>query len=199
MGLGQVFVISPVALDQIRDRIQAQAVDAHVQPVAHHLQYRIHHMRIVEVEVWLMGIKTVPEVLAGDRVPGPVGLFGVEKNDSGAVVLLITVRPHVKIPCLGATLGRTGFLEPWVLVRGVINDQFSDHPQTTVMGLSDKLLGIGHCAVIGMYASIIGNVIAIITPWRGVEWQQPDSIDPKLGDVVEFGDQAGEIADPIVI
>ena len=98
MGLRQVLVVGAVAFDQVRNRIQAQAVDAHVQPVAHYRQHGLHHLRIVEVEVWLVRIEAVPEVLLGHRVPGPVGFLGVEKDDSRAVVFLVGIRPDVEIP-----------------------------------------------------------------------------------------------------
>ena len=37
----------------------------------------------LSVEVWLMGIKAVPEIGFGHRIPGPVGPFGIDKNDAG--------------------------------------------------------------------------------------------------------------------
>nr|GFA32829.1 hypothetical protein [Tanacetum cinerariifolium] len=190
MGLRQVFVVGAIALDQVRDRVQTQAVDAHVQPIAHDLDDRLHHLRVVEVQVRLVGIETVPEVLLGDRVPRPVGLLGVEKDDPGAVILLRVIGPDVEIPRLGALLGMTRALEPGVLVRGVVDDQLSDHPQTALVCLGDEFLRIGHGAVVAVYATVLGDVIAIVAPWRRVERQQPDGVDAQRGDVVELGDQA---------
>ena len=50
-----------------------------------------------------------------------------------------------------------------------------------------------------MHIAVIGNIIAVIAPRRRVERQQPDGVDAKLGDIVEFGDQARKIADAVII
>jgi len=146
-----------------------------------------------------MGVEAVPEVLAGDRVPGPVGLFGVEENDAGAVVFLVIVRPHVKIPRGGTRLGLACTLEPRVLVRSVVDDQFGDHPQPACMGFGDKTPGVGHGPVVAVYATVFGDVIAVVTAWRRVERQQPDGVYAEVGDVVELGDQPRKVTDAIVI
>ena len=199
VGLGQVFVVGAVALDQVRDRVQAQTVDAHVEPVTHYRQHCLHDLRVIEVQVRLVGIETVPEILAGDRVPGPIGLFGIEKDDARAVVLLIVIGPHVEIPRRRTFLGLAGTLEPGVLVRSVVDDQFGDHPQAAFMRLGDKALGVRQGAVVAVDAAILGDVVAIVAPWRGVERQEPDGVDAEVGNVIKLGDQAGKIADPVIV
>ncbi len=121
VGLGQVLVVGAVAFDQVGNGIQAQAVDAHVEPVAHHRQHCLHDLWIVEIQVRLMGVEAVPEVLAGDRIPGPVGFLGVEKDDPGLGILVIGVGPHVEVSGTGTWLSLAGSLEPGVLVGGVID------------------------------------------------------------------------------
>lgn len=79
VGLGQVFVVGAVTLDQVGNRVQAQTVDAHVQPEAHDGQYRLHHLRVVEIQIRLVGIEAVPEVLLGHRVPGQLD-FSVSRK-----------------------------------------------------------------------------------------------------------------------
>ena len=44
-----------------------------------------------------------------------------------------------------------------------------------------------------------GDVVAIVTPWRWVERQQPQGVDPQLRDVIEFADQARKIADSVAM
>ncbi len=177
VGLGQVLIVGTVALDQVRDGIQAQAIDPEVEPEAHYPDHRLEHLRVVEVEVWLMRVETVPEVLAGDRVPGPVGLLGVEEDDAGAVVLLVIVRPHVEITRLAAALGMPRTLEPGVLVGSVVDDQLGNHPQPPPMRFVDEAPGIGEAAVIGVHRLVLGNVVTVIAPRRGVERQQPQGVD----------------------
>ncbi len=146
-----------------------------------------------------MGIEAVPEVLAGHRVPGPVGLLGVEENDPGAVVLVVIIGPDVEIPRLGTALGLACPLEPRVLVGGVVDDQFGDDPQVALVGFGDETPRIGHGAVVGTDATVLGNVITIVAPGRWIERQQPDGVDAQVGDVVQLGDQTRKVADTVVV
>ncbi len=199
VGFSEVFVVGAIAFDQVRDGVQAQPVHAQVEPEAHHPDYRLEHLRVVEVEVWLVRVEAVPEILACHRVPGPVGLFGVEEDDPRAVVLLVVVRPHVEVPRLAAAFGVAGALEPRVLVAGVVDDQFGDNPQATLVRLGDEAPGIGHAAVVGVHGLVLGDVVAVVAPRRRIERQQPQGVDAQLGDVVQLADQAGEITDAIVV
>ncbi|MNZ84907.1 hypothetical protein D3C78_1036790 [compost metagenome] len=199
VGFRQVLVVGAVTLDQVGNGVQAQSVDAHVEPVTHHRQHRFHDLRVIEVQVRLVGVETVPEVLAGDRVPGPVGLFGVEENDAGAVVFLIVVGPHVEVPRRRSGFGLACALEPRVLVGGVVDDQFGDHPQAAFVCLGNETPGIGHGPVVTVHAAVLGDVITVVAPWRGVEGQEPDGVDAQVGDVVELGDEAGKVANPVVV
>ncbi|MNG94704.1 hypothetical protein D3C79_537200 [compost metagenome] len=199
VGFGEVLVVGAIALDQVGDGVQAQAIDTQVEPEAHHPDHRLEHLRVVEVEVGLVRVEAVPEVLAGDRVPGPVGLLGVEEDDARAVVLLVVIRPHVEVPCLAAALGMAGALEPGMLVAGVVDDQLGDYPQAAFVRLGDEAAGIGQVAVVGVHGLVFGDVVAVVAAWRGIERQQPQGVDAQLGDVVELADQAGEIADAVVV
>ena len=195
----QVFVVGAVPFDQVGNGVQAQAVDAQVEPIAHHRQHRFHDLRVIKVEVGLVRVKAVPEVLAGHRVPGPVGLFGVEENNACAVVFLVIIRPHVEVPCGRAWLGLARALEPGVLVGGVVDHQFSDHAQPALVGLGNKALGVGHRPVVAVHAAVFGNVVAVITPGRWVERQQPDGVHAEVGNVVELGDQPGKVTNAVVV
>ncbi|MNO79311.1 hypothetical protein D3C76_704760 [compost metagenome] len=86
-----------------------------------------------------------------------------------------------------------------MLIRSVVDDQFGDHPQATLVRLGNEALGVGHGAVVTVDAPVLGDVITVVAAWRGVERQQPDGIDAEVGNVVEFGDQTGKIADSVVI
>ena len=45
VALGEVLAVRPLALDQIRDRIEPHAVDTHVEPEPHHLANGAKHLR----------------------------------------------------------------------------------------------------------------------------------------------------------
>ena len=132
--LGKVFAVRALAFDQVRDGVQAEAVDPDLQPEIHRPEHFLHHGRIVEVQVGLMVEKPVPVVRLRHRVPGPVGSFGVEENDARVGVLLIVVAPHVEIAERRSGRGRACPLKPRVLVGGMVDDQLGDHLHAAGMG-----------------------------------------------------------------
>ncbi len=80
MRFRQVFVVGAFALDQIGHGVEPQAVDAELQPEAHHAQHRLENMRIVEIQIRLVRVKAMPVIGAGDRVPGPVRPLGIDEK-----------------------------------------------------------------------------------------------------------------------
>ena len=75
VGLRQVLVVGAVALDQIRDRVEAQPVDAHLEPELQDAQDLDHHPRVVEVEVRLVRVEAVPD--SRPARPDPTDQFEV--------------------------------------------------------------------------------------------------------------------------
>ena len=97
VGLGQVLVVGAVALAQIGDGIEAETVDAGIEPALHHLHQRADHARIVEIEIRLVREEPMPVELAGFRIPGPVRLLGIGEDDPGARIFLVGVAPHIPV------------------------------------------------------------------------------------------------------
>ena len=84
--LGQVLAVGALALVEVRDGVEAEAVEPEVQPEAQDLEHRLLDLGVVEVEVGLVGEEAVPEVGAGLLVPGPVGGLGVGEDDPRVLV-----------------------------------------------------------------------------------------------------------------
>ena len=97
VGFGEVLAGGSVALDEVGDGVEAEAVDSHVEPEAHGLEDFVHDAGVVEVEVGLVGEEAVPVVLLGDFVPGPVGLFGVGEDDADAFEFFVRVGPDIHV------------------------------------------------------------------------------------------------------
>src|SRR5262249_10928721 len=154
---------------------------------------------VVEIQVGLMRIEAMPVVRLGNRVPGPVRGFRVDKNDPRVGMGLVVVRPYVIAPRRGAGLCRAGTLKPGMLVRGVVDDQLADDAYVALVCAGDDAAKIRQRAVVRVDVAIIGNVVAVVAPWRRVERQQPDRIDAEAGDVIELLQQAGKIAHPVVV
>ena len=135
MRLGQVFVIGPFALAKIRHRVEPQAVDAEVEPITHDFGDFLDHLRIFEIEIGLVRIEAVPVIGIGDRVPRPIRLLRVDKNNAGFGVALVAVAPHVE-GALRRTFGRSPRrFEPGMLVRCVIDHELGEHAEVPAVGL----------------------------------------------------------------
>ena len=195
----QVLVVGALALHQVGHGVEPQPVDPEIEPEAQDRQHLLQHARIVEIEIGLVRIEAVPVIGAGDRVPGPVGPLGIDEDDARAGVFLVVVRPDIEVALRRAGLRPPRALEPRMLVGGVVDHQLGDHPHAARMRRGDEALGVGQRAVVGMHAAIVGDVVAVVEARRGIERQQPDRVDAEIGDVVELGDQAGEIADAVVV
>jgi hypothetical protein len=50
-----------------------------------------------------------------------------------------------------------------------------------------------------MHAAVVGDVVAVVTPRRGAERQQPECVDAEIVDVIELRGEAAEIADAVVV
>jgi hypothetical protein len=195
----QVLVVRPFAYAQIGNRIEAHAVDAHVHPEAHDVDDRFDDARIVVIEVRLVREEAVPVVLFGDRIPRPVGGLRIGEDDARARELLVVVAPDVELASGRARRGAARFLEPRMLIRGVIDHELGDHLQPAPMGLLDEMTKVIERPVIRVHVAVVGDVVAVVLERRGIERQQPDGVDAELLDVVEPLRQPGEIADAVVV
>src|SRR5207248_9529489 len=54
-------------------------------------------------------------------------------------------------------------------------------------------------AVAGVDGRVVGDVVAVVAEGGGIEGQDPDGGDAKVGDVVEFLGEADEIADAVAV
>ena len=111
--LGQVLAVRAVALVEVRHRVEAEAVDAEVEPEAQDVEHRLLHLGVVVVEVGLVREEAVPEVLAAHGVPRPVRRLGVEEDDPRLGPAVVGVRPDVPVAARvvrarSATPGTTG-------------------------------------------------------------------------------------------
>ena len=123
--LGQVLAVGALALEQVRHRVQPEAVDAQIEPEPKHVEHRLLHCRVVVVEVGLVREEPVPVELPSHRVERPVRLLGVDEDHPRVGVLLAGVAPHVVVAVRPVGV-MPRLLEPRVRVRGVVHDQVGD-------------------------------------------------------------------------
>src|SRR6266496_3978455 len=146
-----------------------------------------------------MMVETMPKVSPRDRVPGPVRRFEVLEDDPGVAILVGCVAPDVEVTRRRSLWRPPGPLEPRVLVRRMVANQFRYHLQAPPVRFSDEGTHVAHVPVRGMDSVVVGNVVPIVELGRGIEGQQPDRSYAKALEVIELLDQASEITDPVAV
>jgi hypothetical protein len=146
------------SLVEVRDSVEAEAVEADVEPEAHHVEHHLLDLFVVIVEVGLVAEEAMPVVLLALGVPRPVRALGVDEDHAGVGPLLVVVTPHVPV---GVGVGAVGarHLEPRVLIAGVVHDQVGDDSQAAGVGLLDEGHGVAEVAVLGEHREEVADVV----------------------------------------
>ena len=194
----QVLAVRPLRLVEIRNRVETEAVDAEVEPEAQHLDHRVLHLGVLEVEIRLMVEEAVPVVLPAHRVERPVRRLGVDEDDPHLGVELVGVRPDVPVALRpGRVVAR--LLEPRMIRRGVVHHEVRDHADPALVRLLDELAEVLDRSVVGMDREEVGDVVAAVAQRRRVHRQQPDAVDAEPLQVVELVDEPAEVAGAVVV
>jgi len=83
-----------------------------------------------------------------------------------------------KVPVVVRVLtGFERFLEPRVQVGGVVEHEVEDDMDAALMCFSQQGVEILHRAKLGVDGVVIGNVIAEVAVWGGVDGREPDPVD----------------------
>ena len=197
MSLRQVLAVGVLALVQVGHGVKPHTVDAHLKPVFEQRKDRFLDGGVVEIEVGLVRVKTMPVVGLGHRVPAPVGGLEILEDDPCVLVLLRVVAPDVKVALRAAGRRVPRALKPGMVVGGVIDDQLGDHPDAVIVGCFEKLLEVVERAVMGMNARVVGDVVAVVFQRRRIKGQEPERRDPKVLQVWQLLGQASEVADAV--
>src|SRR6202034_2810066 len=104
-----------------------------------------------------MAEEAVPVVLLRARVESPVGLLGIREDDARAGVAGGIVAPDIIVALLMAARRVACRGEPWVLVRGVVDDQ-----QLAPVRLLHESPEVLARAVVRVNVPIVGDVVAVV-------------------------------------
>jgi hypothetical protein len=161
VGLGQMLPGRPVPLVQVRHGIEAEAVEAEIQPEAHQIDHGVRHFGVLVVEVGLVVEETVPVVLLARVVPSPVGPLHIGEDHAGVGPALVIVVPDVPVR-LGIVAARTRLYEPRVLVAGVVHDQIGNDPDTPAVGILQEGDEVADAPVVGVHVEEVTDVVAAV-------------------------------------
>ncbi len=194
----EVLAVRPLLLVQIRHRVEAEAVDAEVEPEAEDVEHRLLHLRVLVVEIRLVVEEAVPVVLTAHRVERPVRRLAVDEDDPHVGISLVRVGPDVPVALRPGRVGAR-LLEPRMVGRRVVHDQVGDHADAALVRLLDELAEVVDRPVVGMDREEVGDVVAAVAQRRVVHRQQPDAVDADPLEIVELVDQPAEVAGAVVV
>ena len=180
------------------DRIEPKPIDAAIEPELAGGQKRFLNLRVMHIQVRLGREEVVHVILAAPGVPGPGGSAKHRLPVGRGRALRLGVAPDIPVG-LGVGAVLAAFLEPGMVVGGVGIDLVDDDLQAQTMRLFDQAIKIRQPAENGVDIAIIGNVIAEIGHGRGEEGRQPDTVYAQRGDIVQFLDNARQVADAVAI
>ena len=197
--LAQVLVARAVALDEVRNGVEAEAVDAHLEPESITLSTASSTAGLSKFRSgwWLK--KRCQKYCLGDLVPGPVGLLGVGEDDARAAVQFWGRRSRRRsraranpVGARRAAWNQGCWSDVWLTTSSVITRRPRRAPRRRRRG-SRRACRSGWTSV------VVGDVVAVVAQRRGVEGQQPDRVDAERLHVVELLGQAAEVADAVAV
>src|SRR5882724_6990236 len=142
--------------------------------------------------------ESMPIIGLRERIPSPIGHFCVNKNDPDPWITVIGLTPDVPI-ALRILARASRFLEPRMLVGGVIQNQFDDDPHPSIVSCGEERLEIFKRAIAWVDGGVVRNVVTVVSQRRGKERQQPDGIDPQLLQIVQLLHEAREVSNTVAI
>ena len=190
-------LVEALVLDEEGHRVDAEALDAELQPVAHDAQDLLAHLRVGDVEVGLELVEAVHVPRARLFVVGPHRLLHAGEDDPLGDVGGLLLRPDVPV-----ALGRGGIargLEPGVIHRGVVDHEIHQELHAPLARGAAELHEVPEVAVARIDAVEVGDVVAVVAVGRGVERVEPQRRDAQRLQMVEPVGEAAEVARPVAV
>jgi hypothetical protein len=198
VGLGVVRVGQGGVLEEARGHVDAEAVDAPVQPEAQHPVELGADLGVAPVPVGLLGGEHVQVPLAVAD-PGPRGAaeHGVPVVGRLGALGATAVGEVEAGAGRAAGLGRQRLAEPRVLAGAVVGHDVEQHPDAEPPGVRHQQVELGEVAEERVDVAVVGHVVAVVVLRRGIEGAQPDPVDAQLLQVRQPRPDPGEIADAV--
>jgi hypothetical protein len=180
--------------------VDAEPVDAAVEPEPHDAVELGRHLGVVPVQVGLLGGEDV-------QIPLPVRnlLPGRAAEHRGPVVRrqltlgAAAVPEDEPLPLRAAGPRGQRRLEPRVLLADVVGHQVDRHAQPGVAAGGQQRVEVGERAEDGVDIARVGDVITSVGHRRAVERRQPQRVDPELRQVRDALTHAEQVADAVAV
>ena len=178
--------------------VHPEAVYAPVQPEAQHPDHRLPYLRVVPVEVGLLGEIGVMVVLVCLLVQGPRG----SPEDREPVVWQAAVRGGVgpQVPLApGARARGAGLSEPGMLARGVVRHEVEQDLEAQPVGPGDQPVEVRKGTEKRVHARVVRYVVAEVRHRGRVDRREPHRVHAEPGEVLQLARDAGQVADAVPV
>ena len=183
------------------EHVEAEARHALFQPEAHDVHDLVAHGGVLPVQVRLLRREEVQVKVVRPRDPRPRAareaarpvrrrqeLFSFPPSWADDVIVAVfALRIAQRLA------------EPRVLIARVVEHHVHDDAQTALFTLRHQPVEVLHRPERRVDRAVVRDVVAVVLPRRGVQRREPDRRRAEVPDIVELRDDAGDIADAVVI
>jgi hypothetical protein len=175
------------------DRVEAQAVDAAVEPEAHVVERGLLHVAVVEIEVGLRGQEVVQVVLLPARVPLPRRAAEDREPVVRRRAVGARVGPHVPVG-LRVVAALPALVEPGVLHGAVAQHLVDHHLEAEPVRLVEHAVEILERAEQRIDRAVVRDVVAEVVHRRAEERRDPDAVHAQARHVRQLFEHARQVA-----
>ena len=179
------------------DDIHSEAVDPLVQPPPHHGIHIFAHLRIIPVQIRLLGRENVQIILLSVFVIGP----GRTAEPGTPVVWrfsIPSIPPDIIIPVWIGLRG-PAFYEPFMLIRRMIHHKIHDDFDAPLMAFLQQKIKILHGAEFFHDAPVIGNVVSVVTVGRLIHRGKPQYVHTQIFQIIQLFKNSPQISDSVAV
>ena len=191
-------VAQQFVLDHQPDHVDAEAIDAAVEPEAHLVEHGLHDGWVAVIQFRLLLDELVQVILAGALIERPGWPAKKARPVVGWAAVRRGILPDVPV-ALGIVAAAATLLEPDMFVRGVVGHQVEDQLHAARVDAFQQPVKIGQRAKQGMDIAVIGDIVAKVVHRRRVDRRKPDGADVEALEIVQPLADAGQVADAVAV
>ena len=162
-GDGRVWISR--GLGDVVDDIHAEATGSTFQPEVKNIVHSSADVRVLPIQVRLLGREECQVVFLGLLIPGP-GTMRFSQDHGPVVwglavsVLVVLGRLPMVPAALGVVFGRARLDEPVMLVGCVVDDEIHHQLHVSLVQSGYQLVDILQCTIAGINVFVIGDIVS---------------------------------------
>ena len=177
-------------LKQHADGIEAESIDAAIEPEAQVVAVEVDHRRLAQIPIGhLVPEGRVVRTAAG-RAPGVATKNAPASRHAGL--------PDEPVPEAVGGVEARGAKER-VVGGAVVDHVVQHHPNAPGMRLAQQFIHVGQAAVGAFDVAVVHHRIAVVAILAALDGEQPQALDAEALQVVQAADQALEVAHAIAV